>query len=102
MAPFWFDLFTPSDGRDADAAKVGKRVFQVSFEVQRCDFNSRNNTAPFQLHIDAGEKADDKLTAFSTDLMSKMSQWPFYCADCNKGQGVSWGIRYQTLPSNLI
>ena len=31
----------------------------------------------------------DAFTNFSEEVMARMSDWPFYCNDCNKGQGAS-------------
>ncbi|KAE9548179.1 hypothetical protein FO519_008608 [Halicephalobus sp. NKZ332] len=67
--PFWVDKNTPADGRDADAKVVGDRVFQ--------------------LHVDMSSDVADAFTNFSEEVIARMSDWPFYCTDCNKGQGAS-------------
>uniref|UniRef100_A0AC34Q8K7 Guanylate cyclase n=1 Tax=Panagrolaimus sp. JU765 TaxID=591449 RepID=A0AC34Q8K7_9BILA len=67
--PFWFDKTTPSDGRNADAALVGQRFFQ--------------------LHVDMSSNLAESITDFSDEVMARMDEWPFYCSDCNHGQNAS-------------
>ena len=46
----------------------------------------------FQVAADTGKNFQQQFSQFSQNVMSKMSQWPFYCTTCNRGQNVSFAI----------
>ncbi|KAE9547001.1 hypothetical protein FO519_009788 [Halicephalobus sp. NKZ332] len=69
--PFWIDRNKDKDGRDDDAKVIGVRSLVVSISV------------------DATSDLRDVFTNFSDEVMAHMSMWPFYCAECDRGQGAS-------------
>ncbi|KAI6227488.1 Guanylate cyclase [Aphelenchoides fujianensis] len=78
--PFWIDRNSPVDGRDADAEAIGRRGFQVRFKLHA--------------EVDASNRESFTYANFSTDLVSRMRAWPFYCTDCDQKANASMFAPY--------
>ncbi|KAI1701120.1 adenylate and guanylate cyclase catalytic domain-containing protein [Ditylenchus destructor] len=64
--PWWIDTKVPRDNRDEDAFKFVQRSFRLQ----------QDRRSPYISVV----------PNFSTEVMAKMKEWPFYCVDCDHGQ----------------
>lgn len=61
---------------------------QMNFTTAEQQALASISTKSFFLHVDTTSPVASAFTNFSDEVMARMSQWPFYCADCNQRQGV--------------
>ncbi|KAI6227487.1 Guanylate cyclase [Aphelenchoides fujianensis] len=64
--PFWLDTNATGDGKDEKSWKIAKKSFL--------------------LHVDKTSDEADSFTNFSTEVVQRMAEWPFYCKHCAETQ----------------
>uniref|UniRef100_A0AC35EYL9 Receptor ligand binding region domain-containing protein n=1 Tax=Panagrolaimus sp. PS1159 TaxID=55785 RepID=A0AC35EYL9_9BILA len=72
--PWWIDTTGATTSKDAAAKTIGLHSLVLS---------------NIQVAADTGKNYETQFVNFSKQVMAKMSDWPFYCPTCNRGQNAS-------------